>query len=63
MEELPKTRSGKYIRIGLSEKPGVTARLEARKPLVKLHGAATGMRFILALDVLRAHWHHGRGGL
>jgi acyl-CoA synthetase (AMP-forming)/AMP-acid ligase II len=59
MEELPKTKSGKYIRIGLSEKLGVTARLEAkreaRKPPVKMHGAANGMRFILALAVCYVH--------
>jgi acyl-CoA synthetase (AMP-forming)/AMP-acid ligase II len=59
MKELPKTKSGKYIRIGLSDKLGVTARLEAereaRKPPVKVHGAANGMRFILALAVCYVH--------
>jgi hypothetical protein len=28
MDQLPKTKTGKYIRIGLSDELGVTARLE-----------------------------------
>jgi AMP-binding enzyme C-terminal domain len=58
-DDLPKTRSGKYIRIGLAEALGLNSNsareeLKGMKP-VNYHEAAVGVKFVLALAVTYVH--------
>lgn len=58
-DQLPKTRSNKYIRTGLAEKLGINddkanKNLQDMKP-VRFHDAVIGVRFILALWVFYVH--------
>ena len=59
MDQIPKTKSGKYIRNGLSDLLGITERVlkekNAKKPQVKIHEAVVGLRFVLALAVCWVH--------
>ncbi|CAB9511065.1 7a-methyl-1,5-dioxo-octahydro-1H-inden-4-yl [Seminavis robusta] len=57
--DLPKTRSNKYIRIGLARALGVNSNiardeLKAMRP-VNYHEAAVGVKFFLALAVIYVH--------
>ena len=68
VEQLKKTSSGKYVRIGLAEHLGLIAK-EEFKPMSPHNGAA-GVRFMLALGVMYVHigrldylrdgWSHSR---
>ena len=59
LDQIPQTRSGKYIRNGLSDLLGITDRVQkeniSEKPKVKLHEAVVGLRFVLALAVCWVH--------
>lgn len=58
-DDLPKTRSNKYIRIGLAKRLGLNSNkerdeLKGMKP-VNYHEAAVGVKFFLAFAVLYVH--------
>lgn len=58
-DDLPKTRSSKYIRIGLAKVLGLNSNsareeLKGMKP-VNYHEAAVGVKFVLALAVMYVH--------
>jgi hypothetical protein len=58
-DDLPKTRSSKYIRIGLAKALGINSNsareeLNGMKP-VNYHEAAVGVKFVLALAVMYVH--------
>jgi acyl-CoA synthetase (AMP-forming)/AMP-acid ligase II len=53
IEQLKKTSSGKYVRIGLAEHLGLIPK-EGRRPMSH-HDGASGVRFMLALGVMYVH--------